>query len=99
MRMAVRALTLGLVLVVLGIGRATGQVEEFSYANPQRFVVKDITVEGVQYGEPDVIITLSGLSKGDTIELPGKQVTEAVKKLTKQNLSTSSLPSSLASPA
>lgn len=86
MRMAVRALTLGLVLVVLGIGRATGQVEEFSYANPQRFVVKDITVEGVQYGEPDVIITLSGLSKGDTIELPGKQVTEAVKKLTKQNL-------------
>ena len=42
--MAVRALTLGLVLLVLGIGRAIGQVEEFSYANPQRFVVKDITV-------------------------------------------------------
>lgn len=49
-------------------------------------MIKDITVSGVQYIEPGVLIGISELRKGDTIEIPGRAITDAVKNLTRQNL-------------
>lgn len=74
-----------LALIVVGLP-LWAQDGEFSYSAPKRYVIKDVTVSGVQYFDHSVLVSLSGLRKGDTIELPGSAITEAVRKLWSQNL-------------
>lgn len=57
-----------------------------SYAAPERVVIQDVTVSGVEYIDPRVLLEIIGLRKGDTISIPGSEVTAAVKKLYAQNL-------------
>lgn len=65
---------------------AQKQERNHVYAKPERVVIKDIKVSGVRYLDTDVLISLSGLRRGDTIDLPGLEITQAVKKLRSQNL-------------
>lgn len=57
-----------------------------SYASPERVVIQDVTVSGVEYIDPRVLLDIIGLRKGDTISIPGREITAAVKKLYAQNL-------------
>lgn len=57
-----------------------------SYSNPQKYVIKEITVSGIEYLDKNTIISLSGLKEGDNITVPGDDITNALKKLWKQNL-------------
>lgn len=57
-----------------------------SYAAPERVVIQDVTISGVEYIDPRVLLDIIGLRKGDTISVPGREVTAAVKKLYAQNL-------------
>lgn len=81
-----RNVILLVLLSITSFALAQGKGDEFSYGNPQRFVIKDINVTGVQYADPAVLLDMIGLAKGDTIELPGAKVTAAIKKLWQQNL-------------
>ena len=58
----------------------------FSYSAPQRYIIKDIEVVGVQFFNADILIKISGLRIGDTIELPSNDITKAIKKLRRENL-------------
>lgn len=58
----------------------------FSYSAPQRYIIKQISVEGVQFLDTDLLIQMTGLHVGDTIELPSNDITKAVKKLRRENL-------------
>ena len=44
---------------------------------PKKYEIADIKVEGVKNYEDYVIIGLSGLSKGQTITVPGDEITQA----------------------
>ena len=57
-----------------------------SYANPQVYTIEDISVSGIQYLDKSSIISLSGLSKGDQIKIPGDQISQAIKKLWSQGI-------------
>lgn len=61
---------------------------EFSYASPKKYVIADIKVTGLvnKTYEDYVIINFSRLAVGDTIEVPGKEITNAVKQFIKQGL-------------
>ncbi|MEG2282355.1 MAG: POTRA domain-containing protein, partial [Rikenellaceae bacterium] len=55
------------------------------YLTPKTYILKDVTVSGVNFVNPNLIIQSIGVVKGDTIELPGAYVTNAIQKLWSQN--------------
>jgi outer membrane protein insertion porin family len=57
-----------------------------NYEKPQKYVVQDITIEGIKYLDPDLYLGVTGISKGDTITIPGEEFARAIKKLWEQDL-------------
>ena len=53
---------------------------------PQQYTIADITVEGVKAYDDYVLIGLSGLSKGQRINLPGEEITKAIRRYWKNGL-------------
>jgi outer membrane protein insertion porin family len=56
------------------------------YSNPKEYEIADITVSGVQFLQPQVLISISGLKVGDRIKVPGDQITRALDKFWDQGL-------------
>ena len=82
-----RLLSIGVLLLALTVqAHAQKSEADFSYATPRRVVIQDVTVSGVEYIDPRVLLQIVGLRKGDTISLPGNEITAAVKKLYSQSL-------------
>lgn len=71
--------------------RAQGQIDlgeelELDYTNPKKYEIGGITVTGVKYLDNSVLITLSGLSVGDIISVPGEEISRSIKNLWNQGL-------------
>lgn len=45
------------------------------------YVLKDIVVDGVKKYSADQILRFTGLSKGESVEIPGQKISNAIKKL------------------
>lgn len=76
-----------LVFAIFFIGiSAFAQEKPFSYELPKRYCIKEITITGVKFLNPDVLISMTAISIGDTIQVPGEAITKAVKKLWGQGL-------------
>ena len=75
------------VLVSINL-QAQEPVEKFDYAKGGEFEIADIKVVGAKYLDARILVTLSGLAKGDKIKLPGEQIPKAIKALWKQKLFT-----------
>ncbi len=60
--------------------------DEMDYANPKEFVIAGVNVNGVKYLDKSVLITLSKLTVGDRIMVPGDATSNAVKNLWAQGL-------------
>jgi len=56
------------------------------YGKPQEYTIDAISVTGINYLDPNVVIGLSGLAIGDKITVPGDAITSAVKKFWAQGL-------------
>lgn len=70
---------------------ASGQIDllktnKVSYAYPQSYIIEEVTVEGVETLDKNVIRLLSGLSPGMKINVPGDEINEAIEALWKQDL-------------
>ncbi len=56
------------------------------YENPKEYVIADVTVSGIEFIQKEVLVSLSGLKEGNTITLPGDEVTDVLKKFWSQGL-------------
>ncbi len=56
------------------------------YEHPKEYVIADVTVSGIEFIQKEVLVSLSGLKKGNTITLPGDEVTDVLKKFWSQGL-------------
>lgn len=56
------------------------------YGNPKEYAIGGVVVTGTQYLDEGVLINLSGLVVGDTIEVPGEKISKAITSLWKQGL-------------
>ncbi|MCK5906259.1 MAG: outer membrane protein assembly factor BamA, partial [Flavobacteriales bacterium] len=67
---------------------AFGQLglKDAKYGSEQKYTLGGITVKGAHRYDPQTIIMFTGLKKGKEIEIPGEQVSNAIKKLWKQHL-------------
>ena len=61
-------------------------LSKIDYTNPVEYEIGGITISGVQFLENSVLITLSGLTVGDKIKVPGEKITKAITNLWKQGL-------------
>ncbi len=72
----------------LAWGQGLDTLRLFDYIKGGEYELGDIRVEGARFLDPKILITLTGLTKGDKIKIPGEQLTKAVKALWKQKLFT-----------
>ena len=61
-------------------------LSEIDYSLPRDYEIGGITVTGVKYLDPQVLVMLSGLQVGETISVPGDKITNAIRKLWEQEL-------------
>jgi len=66
------------------VGKDTLQVMD--YEHPKEYVIADVTVSGIEFIQKEVLISLSGLKVGNTVTLPGDEVTDVLKKFWDQGL-------------
>lgn len=55
------------------------------YANPKKYVIGGIEVDGVQYLDRKLLILLGGIYEGQTISIPGEELSRVIENLWKQN--------------
>lgn len=60
--------------------------EGFTYEKPQTYTLGPIRVDGADNFDPQAIKLIAGLRQGQEIELPGEQVTKAIKNLWDEGL-------------
>ncbi len=58
----------------------------YDYANIKEYEIADITVSGVEFLQPAVLISISGFKVGNRIKVPGDDITRAVNKFWDQGL-------------
>src|ERR1700744_6407761 len=60
--------------------------DSLSYLNPKDYIIGGVTVSGAKNLDKDVLITISKLTKGDRINLPGDANATVIKNLYNQGL-------------
>jgi outer membrane protein insertion porin family len=82
-----------LIMSLCGLSELVGQerfglntVEgvKIDYTNPKVFEIADIRYTGLKSLEDRALISYVGIKVGDKISIPGKEISEAIKKLWKQ---------------
>jgi outer membrane protein insertion porin family len=73
-------------LSLLLLRPALAQDTDISYTEPKEYEIAEITVSGTKGLNSDAVISLSGLSVGDKIAVPGPAVSDAIKKLWRQRI-------------
>jgi len=74
--------------VVSGLRGQTADSTFFSvyYSSPRKLTIASIDIAGIKYLDRETLVQLSGLSVGQEVDIPGEQVTTAIKKLWQQGL-------------
>jgi len=76
------------VLVTSLLFGQTDSLVQFDYGKGGDYEIADIRVVGAKFLDAKILVTLSGLEKGDKIKIPGEQLPKAIKALWKQKLFT-----------
>lgn len=61
-------------------------VSSADYTAPKQYVVGGVTISGLKFLDAQTLINLFGLDEGETVMVPGDEVTRGIKKLWKQGL-------------
>ncbi|MEQ8323428.1 MAG: outer membrane protein assembly factor BamA [Vicingaceae bacterium] len=79
--------TAWLILSLLIVMAANAQVaQKLSYTSPKKYEIGGVTVKGADFFDHNALKSISGLRVGKEIEVPGKEVSEAIKNLWNQKL-------------
>ena len=62
------------------------QSKKIDYASPKTYTLGGITIEGTKFLDHQTLINISGLSIGQSITIPGDELTGATKTLWEQGL-------------
>ena len=60
--------------------------ETIDYAEPKEYEIAEISVAGAKALNENALISLSGLEVGDRVMVPGPEISDAIKKLWKQQI-------------
>ncbi|HSL87408.1 MAG TPA: outer membrane protein assembly factor BamA [Bacteroidales bacterium] len=74
-----------LILIAVSL-KAQEKQEVVDFMNADEYVVGGVTVSGIRYLDQNAIIGISGIRRGQRLEIPGEPMTLAVQKLWQQGL-------------
>lgn len=77
---------ISLLLSLLAINLSAQIIEDIDYSNPKSYEIGGIMVNGADNLNNSTLIALSGLTIGDTIKIPGDNISVAITKLWKEGL-------------
>ncbi len=63
-----------------------GDLNSIEFTNPKTYTIAGITLSGAKFLDAEALISLSGLTVGDQIQIPGEKITKAIDNLWKQAL-------------
>ncbi len=63
-----------------------GDEQRVDYGNPHTYSIGGVVITGTKYLDENVLISISGLSVGDSLEIPSEKIADAIKNLWKQGL-------------
>lgn len=63
-----------------------GENQPIDYGNPGTYVIGGVVTSGTKYLDENVLISISGLTVGDSLEIPSEKTSDAIKNLWKQGL-------------
>ncbi|MBN2237079.1 MAG: BamA/TamA family outer membrane protein [Bacteroidales bacterium] len=81
--------TLLLLFILLGTKTLIAQdnnLIDLDYAKPKSYTIESIEVSGIEFLDENALIIISGLNIGKTINIPGDDISMAIRKLWKQGL-------------
>ncbi len=61
-------------------------LSEIDYAHPQKYEIGGVVVEGAKYVDAYMLARISGLSVGETISVPGEEISNGIRKIWDQGL-------------
>lgn len=61
-------------------------MKTIDYSIPKEYEIADVTISGVEFLQKEVLVSLSGLRVGNTITVPGDDITDVLKKFWSQGL-------------
>ena len=79
-------LTLCFPLLSQGQFSINSGLDDLNYSSPKEYEIGGMTVSGTNYFNPTTIRSISGLSVGERIQVPGPKITKAINNLWEQKL-------------
>lgn len=77
----INKLTFTLAFFLITTQLSFSQSSPFTYNDPGEYCIKGVTVSGVRFVDSNVIINMSGIVLGDTLNIPGESIIAAINKL------------------
>ena len=68
---------------------STAQVRNapmLDYEHPKQYIINKVKVSGIKYLDPEVVASISGLTKGDTIMIPSDYLSSTLKTMWNQRI-------------
>ena len=68
---------------------STAQVRNapmLDYEHPKQYIINKVKVSGIKYLDPEVVASMSGLTKGDTIMIPSAYLSSTLKTMWNQRI-------------
>ena len=68
---------------------STAQVRNapmLDYEHPKQYIINKVKVSGIKYLDPEVVASMSGLTKGDTIMIPSDYLSSTLKAMWNQRI-------------
>ncbi|MCU0318011.1 MAG: BamA/TamA family outer membrane protein [Amoebophilaceae bacterium] len=59
---------------------------ELNYAAPATYLIEDVQITGAKSLDKEAIVTILGLGAGDTVQIPGSAIADAMRRLWQQKL-------------
>ena len=61
-------------------------LEAIKYTRQKEYIIEEVKVKGVEFLNPNHLVSISGLSRGQKIKIPGAETSKAIKKYWKYGL-------------
>ncbi|WP_235297566.1 outer membrane protein assembly factor BamA [Portibacter marinus] len=73
-------------LVFIGFGVQAQELDQIDYDDPKEYEIGGVNVYGPEHRDPNAIISISGLTVGKKISVPGTEIPKAIKSLLRLKL-------------
>jgi outer membrane protein insertion porin family len=66
--------------------KSSSSIIDIDYTKPKEYIIGDIKVSGIKFLDANTLISVSGLTVGDRVIIPGEKITTAVRRLMEQGI-------------